>query len=170
MQRAHPKRGGVAAGGVLPRDTKWSRPLLDFYEGTVTPARSARMARIGRTGTKPELVFRKALFAAGIRYRCHVRSLPGWPDIVHRPSKVVVFIDGCFWHGCPRHFRLPKTRTAFWREKIRRNRRKRSIVRRQLAGWTVFEFYECDALGDTARLSTRVAQTIRGSFEPPLGR
>jgi DNA mismatch endonuclease (patch repair protein) len=108
-------------------------------KGTLTKlTRSELMARVGRKDTRPELRLRKALWARGLRYRLGVR-LPGSPDIVFIGPQVAVFVDGCFWHGCPDHYRSPKTNTEFWDEKIRRNRDRDARVDCQLhqAGWAV---------------------------------
>lgn len=112
------------------------------------------MSRIRGRDTGPEVRLRHELWAAGRRYRLHARDVPGTPDICNRRRKVAIFVDGCFWHGCPEHFRVPKTRTEFWREKIRRNQAKREAVRRQLDDWTVIEVFECELksnLGDVVK-------------------
>jgi DNA mismatch endonuclease (patch repair protein) len=71
--------------------------------------------------------------------------LPGKPDFVFRAQKVAVFVDGCFWHGCPRHGRTPKTRVAFWTAKLVGNAQRDRAVSRALraAGWTVLRVWEC---------------------------
>ena len=87
-----------------------------------------------------------------MRFRVHDRSLPGTPDISNKSRKIAVFVDGCFWHGCPEHFRMPKTRTEFWEEKVRRNRRKRRAVLDQYPeDWNVIQFFECKAEEGTHR-------------------
>src|ERR1700685_1997695 len=89
-----------------------------------TPARSLLMSRVRRTGTRPEMLLRAALHRAGYRYRINTGStLPGRPDIVLRRFRLAIFVDGCFWHGCPRHGTVPKTNTEFWTTKILRNKR-----------------------------------------------
>lgn len=105
------------------------------------------MARIRSADTKPELVLRKALHAIGYRFRLHVSSLPGCPDIVMRKHRCAIFIHGCFWHGhegC-RNFRIPKTRPEFWSAKIESNRdRDRRAIEALLdAGWRVLVVWEC---------------------------
>jgi len=81
--------------------------------------RSKNMAAIKGRNTKPELSVRKALHNAGFRYRLHVTSLPGKPDLVFPRYKAVIFVQGCFWHQhqCAM-FHWPKTRTEWWRQKI----------------------------------------------------
>ena len=85
--------------------------------------RSRMMAGIRSTNTRPELAIRKALHAAGFRYRLHPRDVPGKPDMAFARYRAAVFVNGCFWHGhdCPL-FRLPDTRREFWSAKIERNR------------------------------------------------
>jgi DNA mismatch endonuclease (patch repair protein) len=109
--------------------------------------RSQMMARVRSADTKPELVLRKALHASGYRFRLHVRSLPGCPDIVMRKHRCAVFVHGCFWHGhegC-RFFRIPKTRPEFWSAKIvaNRDRDRRSIEALLGADWRVLVVWEC---------------------------
>jgi DNA mismatch endonuclease (patch repair protein) len=110
--------------------------------------RSRIMARVRSVHTKPELAVRKALHAIGMRYRLHVKSLPGKPDVVVPSRKLAIFIHGCFWHGCPRcsSRKRAKSNLAYWREKIERNRaRDRAalqLLRRN--GWRVRVLWECD--------------------------
>ena len=113
--------------------------------------RSALMARIGSKNTKPEMILRKALFAAGFRYRLHDPSLPGKPDIVLKRFQAVIFVNGCFWHGhkgC-KDFKLPATNRKFWRKKIEDNRKRdrRNIAELKKAGWHVLVVWECSILG-----------------------
>ncbi|WP_262690598.1 very short patch repair endonuclease [Kordiimonas aestuarii] len=112
-------------------------------------ARSAQMARIRAQDTKPEMLVRRALHAAGLRYRLHVRELPGTPDIVFPSSRVVLFVHGCFWHQHPdpdcRLARMPKSKLEFWRPKLEGNRKRDVLVRTNLErlGWEVVELWEC---------------------------
>lgn len=139
------------------------KPLLSYYENVpVDPSVSRVMSKNRGKDTGLELRFRVALSRTGVRYRCHPRDVPGRPDVVHKGTRVVVFVDGCFWHGCPKHFRLPKTRTAFWREKIQRNKASRARVLKALGGrWKTFEFYECDIEENTQGCAAKVSQVIR---------
>lgn len=114
----------------------------------LTPeARSRLMSRIRGKDTKPEMVVRSYLYARGLRYRLHDRSLPGKPDLVFKSRKTVVFVHGCFWHGhkgCKKA-RIPKTREEFWRAKIEGNaaRDRRSIRKLRSLGWHVHIVWEC---------------------------
>lgn len=97
--------------------------------------------------TGPELVVRRALHARGLRYRVdHPLAFDRRrrADIVFIRAKVAVFIDGCFWHGCPEHGTTPRTNTEFWRAKIERNRaRDRDTTERlEALGWVVLRFWE----------------------------
>lgn len=97
--------------------------------------------------TRPELRLRRALHAAGLRYRLHAKELPGRPDIVFRPAKLVIFVHGCFWHrhpGCE-HARMPKSRIGFWQEKLDGNvlRDARHAEDLEALGWTVMTMWEC---------------------------
>tara|TARA_R100000306_G_C4370877_1_gene139891 strand:+ start:510 stop:932 length:423 start_codon:yes stop_codon:yes gene_type:complete len=99
--------------------------------------------------TTPEIRIRSAVHRRGLRYRVAARplvELRRTADLVFRPSKVAVFIDGCYWHGCPEHFVQPKTNTAYWSGKIGGNiERDRETDRRlREAGWAVLRFWEHD--------------------------
>lgn len=91
-----------------------------FY---TTPQRSKLMAKIKSKNTKPEILFRKELWKAGLRYRKHNKKLPGNPDIVNKKYKLVIFVDGEFWHGhnCSEKKEKIKTNREFWIPKIERN-------------------------------------------------
>lgn len=102
-----------------------------------------------RRDTKPELALRRLLHAAGYRYRVDYRiDLPGGsrvrPDIVFTKRKVAVFVDGCFWHGCPEHGVAPKTNQAYWGPKLERNieRDRRTGEHLEAAGWRVIRIWE----------------------------
>lgn len=106
------------------------------------------MAAIRSKGTKPEMIVRKYLWAHGFRYRLNSPRLPGHPDIVLRKYRTCVFVNGCFWHGhegC-QHFRMPKTNTGFWAEKIARNKERDKVEQRLLArmGWHCITVWECE--------------------------
>lgn len=106
------------------------------------------MSRIRSKNTRPEILVRKALFAKGFRYRLHDKKLPGKPDIVFKKYRTVIFVHGCFWHGhanC-KYFVLPKTHSAWWRNKINKNKALDRIHELQLQnmGWQVLTVFECD--------------------------
>ena len=93
---------------------------------------------------------RRGLHALGLRYRLHDRQLPGSPDLVFPGRRAVIFIHGCFWHGhnCPL-FRLPSTRTDFWRAKIERNqeRDRNALKDLRTRGWRSLVIWECALRG-----------------------
>jgi DNA mismatch endonuclease (patch repair protein) len=108
------------------------------------------MAGIRSANTGPEMTLRRALHAAGWRYRLHRRDLPGKPDLVFSSRRAVLLVHGCFWHGHGCHlFKWPKSRVEFWREKISRNIRRDREVRLQLEqdGWRVGVVWECTLKG-----------------------
>jgi DNA mismatch endonuclease (patch repair protein) len=111
-----------------------------------TPERSRLMSKIRGKDTKPELVFRKALWATGVRYRLNVRKLPGSPDVVLNRFKIAIFIDGDFWHGHKweeRKVRL-KSNRDFWIDKIEKNMERDIRNNSDLydLGFRVFRFWE----------------------------
>jgi DNA mismatch endonuclease (patch repair protein) len=104
---------------------------------------SQQMSRMPRQNTKPELLLRRELHARGLRFRIHAK-LPGRPDVVFTRAKIAVFVDGCFWHGCPEHGMLPKNNREWWRAKIegniQRDRAKDKAL--GLLGWDVMHVWE----------------------------
>lgn len=125
-----------------------------------TATRSRIMSRIRGKNTKPEIQLRKALHAAGLRYRVHDRAVPGTPDISHKGARVAVFVDGCFWHGCPKHYSRPASRQDFWDSKLAYNHDLRARVRARLKGWRVIEAWECDVRERSPKLVLRVAKAL----------
>ena len=106
------------------------------------------MARVKGKDTAPEMTVRRALWAAGLRYRLHDKRLPGKPDIVFASRRIVVFVHGCFWHGhegCPRH-RIPKNRVEWWTAKIHRNieRDTEALAAVAAEGWHALVIWECE--------------------------
>lgn len=108
--------------------------------------RSRMMANIRGKNTAAEIAVRKRLFAAGFRYRLYDSRLPGKPDIVLPRYKTVIFIHGCFWHGhnCPL-YKIPTTRTEFWKNKLEGNRKRDLLNKSKLIKmtWRVVSIYEC---------------------------
>jgi len=97
--------------------------------------------------TKPELALRSAVHALGLRYRVSAAPLQGvrrTADLVFRRARVAVFLDGCFWHGCPKHHTLAATNARFWADKVRVNRERDRDTDQRLneAGWTVLRIWE----------------------------
>lgn len=106
--------------------------------------RSNNMRAIRGKDTKMEIRVRRALWQKGYRFRKNDRTLYGSPDISIKKYKLVVFLDSCFWHGCPVHFKLPKINSDFWEQKIRRNTERDAEVTRHYVeeGWTILRFWE----------------------------
>jgi DNA mismatch endonuclease (patch repair protein) len=116
--------------------------------------RSQMMSGIRARDTKPEMTVRRWLHAHGFRYRLHVRTLPGTPDIVLSKYRTVVFVHGCFWHrhpGC-RYAYAPKTREQFWAAKLDRNVIRDAEQQLQLTkgDWHVLVVWECETQTDAA--------------------
>ncbi len=112
--------------------------------------RSRNMAAVKGKDTKPELLIRRGLHGLGYRYRIQAKDLPGRPDLVFPKYNAVLFVHGCFWHGhaCPL-FRLPATRTEFWRNKITSNVRRdqKALAALQSQGWRAATVWECALRG-----------------------
>lgn len=122
-----------------------SAQLVDIVDKAT---RSRMMSGIRGGHTQPELKVRRYLHARGLRYRLHVRDLPGKPDLVFPKHRAIVFIHGCFWHrhvGCVYAYN-PKSRVKFWHEKflgnVERDKRQHKLLRQ--AGWRVFVIWECE--------------------------
>jgi DNA mismatch endonuclease (patch repair protein) len=114
-------------------------------------ARSRNMAAIRSRDTGPEMRLRSAVWQGGMRFF----TTPGWqrltgerligsPDLIFPAARVVLFVDGCFWHGCPNHYRVPDSRTKFWRDKLDKNRQRDTAVNCELTtcGWRVRRLWE----------------------------
>ncbi|SDN60501.1 T/G mismatch-specific endonuclease [Psychrobacillus sp. OK028] len=104
--------------------------------------------------TKLELMVRHALWKDGYRYRKNNRRLLGTPDISFPNLKIVVFLDSCYWHGCPTHFKMPKTNTSFWHQKINRNIERDYDISSHYSeeGWTLLRFWEHEVKNDLDRV------------------
>ena len=113
--------------------------------------------------TKPEIAVRRAVHALGLRYRVDARPLPGLnrrADLVFTRAKVAVFVDGCFWHGCPDHHTVAKANATYWADKVRSNRERDADTDELLseAGWTVVRAWEHE---DAADVAQRVVGAVR---------
>ncbi|MFF4100358.1 very short patch repair endonuclease [Streptomyces sp. NPDC001903] len=120
-----------------------------------TPEVRARMSRQRSKNTGIEIALRSALHAAGLRYRVHRRPVKGVrreADIVFGPARVAVFVDGCFWHGCPEHATWPRRNAEFWRAKIEGNRARDHDTDRRLAdsGWLSVRVWEHETVQEAA--------------------
>lgn len=123
------------------------------------------MRRQRRVGTAPELDLRRELHDRGLRYRVDLAVLPDLrrrrADIVFTRARIVVFVDGCFWHGCPDHGTLPASNRDWWRAKLRRNveRDRETDQRLTAAGWVVLRFWEHE---DVVGAADAVEAAVRG--------
>lgn len=131
-----------------------------------TPGVRRRMQAIRSSGTKPEMAVRRLVHARGLRYRTHVRPLPDLnrrADLVFTRARVAVFVDGCFWHGCPDHGRRQfGVNGWYWPDKIDRNVRRDAETTALLtqAGWRVVRAWEHE---DPEAVAARVADAVRRS-------
>ena len=113
--------------------------------------------------TRPEMAVRRAVHGLGLRYRVARRPLPGQrftADLVFPAARVAVFVDGCFWHGCPEHFVPPRTNASYWGPKIARNQARdaAAIAALRVAGWIGLRVWEHEPPDLAAR---RIADTVR---------
>jgi len=121
------------------------------------------MRATGQRDTGPELALRSAVHRRGLRYRVHQRPLPTSrrrADLVFATARVAVFVDGCFWHGCPEHMTWPTSNAAWWREKIDGNRERdyETDTILETAGWMPLRVWEHE---DPEAAAERVAQRVR---------
>ena len=124
--------------------------------------RSYCMSQIRSKGTKPEILLRKALWRKGFRYRLKSK-LPGKPDFVFPSRKLVVFVDGCFWHRCPNHYQPPKQNASFWEEKIAGNVARDAAVNAKLAtaGYSVVRIWDHELRGNIDDVAERVVERLQ---------
>lgn len=139
---------------------------MQDYPHPTSAAVTAQMKGNLRTDTRPEVALRSALHARGLRFRKdHRLSVPGGRatrgDVVFPRARVVVFVDGCFWHGCPAHGRVPSTNPHYWPAKLARNRARDERVTAALEedGWTVLRIWEHVPVDEAVE---RVASAVRG--------
>lgn len=129
--------------------------------------RSRIMRSIKSTNTSIEMLFRKALWRAGVRgWRLHPKNVIGRPDITFHRKQVAVFIDGCFWHGCPSCYKRPKSNQGYWDTKILSNTSRDRSVTNYLVeeGWTVLRFWEHDIRKDKELCVQKVANALDPLF------
>lgn len=124
--------------------------------------RSSMQSNKGRD-TKPEVALRSAVHALGLRYRVSVRpiqELRRTADLVFARAKVAVFLDGCFWHGCPRHHTVAATNAQFWSDKVEGNRTRDRDTDRRLseAGWVAVRVWEHESAPEAA---LRIRDVVR---------
>jgi DNA mismatch endonuclease, patch repair protein len=125
---------------------------------------SRRMSKQPTKDTRPELELRRRLHAAGLRYRVDCQPIPDTrrrADIIFTRQKIAVFVDGCFWHSCPKHATFPNANAEWWATKLEQNRLRDTETNRLLtdAGWTVVRVWEHD---DPEHAAIVIHQLIRG--------
>lgn len=134
--------------------------------GPVVPRRkltkSQQMARVRSRDTSLEVQLRQYLWRRGFRYRLQPK-LPGTPDLVLVTPKIAVFVDGCFWHGCPDHYSRPATNIGFWDAKLERNRARDQRVDAELRalGWRVLRVWEHELVNDLPKVAAKLRSLLR---------
>jgi len=129
----------------------------------LTPSeRSINMSRIRGKNTGPEMIVRSALHAEGFRYRLHARTVAGRPDVVFPKERVAVFVDGCFWHGCPSHAVSPWNNRVFWSAKLGRNVERDRETTRELRrdGWCVLRVWEHEVEKSVDSVLRRIVKAV----------
>ena len=125
--------------------------------------RHYNMSRIRSKNTKPELIVRKFLWGRGFRYRLQRKDLPGKPDIVLPRLRIVIFVNGCFWHmhGCKK-FVLPSTNAEFWYDKLSKNkmRDKRNYRKLKKVGWNYIIIWECQLSNNKEKILEKLYSTL----------
>ncbi|MET9082733.1 very short patch repair endonuclease [Streptomyces sp. NPDC004237] len=149
-------------------EVEWQPPPGSWASSA---ARRRNMQAIRSRDTTPERLIRRLVHAQGLRYRVAARPLPDLrrtADMVFRPVRVAVFIDGCYWHGCPEHYVPPKTNEGYWSDKVIRNMaRDRDTDQRLIeAGWTVLRFWEHEPSAECAARITSEVSSRRDSAHP----
>jgi len=145
------------------------RALRQHLPGGVFSSVTARASKNfsgirGRNNRTTEVRFRLALVRAGISgWKMHNRALPGNPDFVFLKEQIAVFVDGCFWHGCPRCGHIPKTNSPFWQAKIQRNieRDRANIHKLRDSNFRVARIWEHELKSDLAECVVRIAGLIK---------
>lgn len=122
---------------------------------------SRRMAKVRHTGTDAELALRQEIYRIGLRYRVGYEVLKKprrVADVAFPGRKIAVFVDGCFWHGCPEHATWPKRNAEFWRQKIEANRQRDADTnaRLQALGWTALRFWSHESPIEAAKTVARM--------------
>ncbi len=130
--------------------------------------RSRNMASIRSKNTKPELFVRKLVFSMGYRYRLHVNSLPGKPDLVFPRYRKIIEIRGCFWHrhNCKRGLRTPASHREYWTAKIQRNvqRDHNNKIKLLAQGWKLLIIWDCETR-KANKLRNRISKFLRKKEE-----
>ena len=124
--------------------------------------RSRIMRAVRTAGTEPEERLAVALKALRLRFRRNDPNLFGTPDFAFRQARLAVFVDGCFWHGCPQCYRLPKSRITYWRAKVHGNMKRDAARRASLRrlGWSVIRIWEHQLKANPQNCVERLKQAL----------
>lgn len=136
--------------------------MADVHE---PETRSYNMSQISGKDTKPEMIVRKFLHSNGFRYRLHAKDLPGKPDLALPKYNTVIFVHGCFWHAhedC-KYFKIPQTRTEWWKEKLfgNKERDENNIEELKERGWEVIVVWECELKSDRKMTLVKLIEKIK---------
>ncbi|MHB1352132.1 MAG: very short patch repair endonuclease [Thiobacillus sp.] len=134
---------------------------------------SRRMARVRQKGTNAEMALRRELYRLGLRYRVDYEILKKprrVADVAFPGFRIAVFVDGCFWHGCPKHASWPKQNAEFWRQKIEANRQRDMDTNERLdrMGWTVMRFWQHESPTEAAESVARVVRMAKSERSPSI--
>ena len=139
---------------------------VPVHPGSSSAAVSGRMSTARRRDTAPEIALRRQLHALGLRYRV-TYPMPGQRrrtiDVAFTRLRLAIFVDGCFWHGCPEHGTRPRSNSAWWQQKLAANTARDRDTDRLLteAGWTVLRFWEHTDPKEAARTVLRTLEDLR---------
>lgn len=125
--------------------------------------RHKNMTNIKSTNTKIEKDVAKALWRMGFRFRKNVKSLPGKPDIAIKKYKIVIFLDSCFWHNCPEHFKKPKSNIEYWEPKIKRNTERDQMINKYYKdnSWHILRIWEHECKEDFNKTIKKIYKFIK---------
>jgi len=141
-----------------------------------SPEASHRMAKVRQKGTDAEIKLRRELYRSGLRYRVSYQVLlrpRRVADVAFPGIKIAIFVDGCFWHGCPKHATWPKQNAEFWRKKIETNRARDADTNERLhaIGWKVLRIWEHESPVTAAeKVSKLVAKSKAIRYKLPFGK
>ena len=142
---------------------RWKIKLYPYRDGAGIAKNNLVATTKSQGDTKPELALRSRLHALGLRYRVSARPMPDirrTADVVFTRARVAVFVDGCYWHGCPDHHRPARQNSGFWIQKIETNRQRDSDINQLLTqvGWEVIRVWEHEDPGEAAK---RIESVVR---------
>lgn len=130
--------------------------------------RTRTMQAVKSKDSKMEVKFRSSLWRRGFRFFKNVKSLPGKPDVVFPKKKIAIFLDSCFWHGCPLHLKLPVSNADYWRNKIEKNRNRDKEINTiyKEMNWKILRIWEHDLKTDFESCLVKVTQNLENQRIP----